>query len=296
MEKRAARMLYFEPNFMDEALVLLDRFGGEARVLAGGTRLGPRLRHDRAGVAALINLKRVDEMQGITRSANVLRIGALVTAAELSAHPEVRACAPVLASAAQSLGARQLRNVATLGGNVCSGDPVSDLTAALLACDARCEIATLHEGPSQTVLEHVVEKPTPVLEAGELLIAVEIPLQPDADARASYQKMMTRRSFELALVAVAVMLHLREGNVTQARIALAGAGRAPLRAREAERSIAGKKLTAETIAAAARQAAQADAQPHDDHRASARYRRNLVEVLTGRALHGAAGARGDGKT
>jgi len=282
-------MLYFEPNFVDEALVLLDRFGDGARPLAGGTRLGFRLRDARPdGATALINLKRIAEMQSVARSGALLRIGALVTANQLATHPVVREHAGVLADAARSLGARQLRSVATLGGNICSGDPLSDLTTALLACDARCEITTLQEGPVQVALDLLVGKAPPVLASGELLTAVEIPLVPGT--RSSYQKMSTRRAFEFALVAVAASARFRGAEISEARIALAGAGTAPKRARAAESVLAGKQLDSDTITAAARCAADSDAQPLEDRRASKEYRRHLVAVLTARALRSLAPA------
>lgn len=285
-------MLYFEPNFIDEALVLLDRFGSGARILAGGTRLGPRLREHREDAAALVNVKRIEELHAITRSARSLRVGAAVTAAQLSTSPDVRACVPLLAEAAQTLGARQLRSVATLGGNVCSGDPVSDLTAALLASNTACEIVTLAEGPTRIALEQLVAGGSPVLATAELLSAVEIPL---ADGvRSSYQKVMTRRSFELALVAVAASVQFDDQTVVQARLALAGAAPLPVCASHAEAFLAGKRLQRETIAQAAELAAREDARPADDHRAGAEYRRHLVAVLTARALQAVAGS--DGRT
>jgi carbon-monoxide dehydrogenase medium subunit len=287
-------MLYFEPNFIDEALVLLDRFGSGARILAGGTRLGPRLREHRDDAAALVNVKRIEELHAITRSARSLRVGAAVTANQLSTSPDVRECVPLLAEAAQTLGARQLRSVATLGGNVCSGDPVSDLTAALLASDAACEIVTLAEGPTRIALERLVTKASPVLATGELLSAVEIPL---ADGvRSSYQKVMTRRSFELALIAVAASVHFDDPTVVRARLALAGAAPLPVRASHTEAFLAGKRLDRAAIAQAAELAAREDARPADDHRAGAEYRRQLVAVLTARALQALAPAGTDGRT
>lgn len=286
MEKRAGRMLYFEPNFVDEALVLLDRFGAGARLLAGGTRLGPALRGDRSEPAALINLKRINAMHGVEPAPASLRVGALTTAAQLARDPHIRTHASVLADAAASLGARQLRSVATLGGNICCGDPLSDLSAALLACDARCEVATLSEGPALVALDQIVARSTP-LGAGELLTAVEIPVV--AGAGFSYQKMLTRRAFELAIVAVAVRVTLAEERIADARIALAGAGDITLRALNAEAALRGAAPTSDRIAGAARIAAFEDARPHDDERASARYRRQLVDVLSRRALHAALG-------
>src|SRR5580704_13109346 len=134
----AASMQYFEPNFLDEALVVLDRFGPRAKALAGGTRLVPSLRDDSGDVIALVNLKRIASLGSITIGGGQARIGALVTAAELAKSQAVTAAVPLLAVAAASMGSRQIRTLASIGGNICSGDPASDLTVALLASDAAC--------------------------------------------------------------------------------------------------------------------------------------------------------------
>jgi len=279
-------MQYFEPNFLDEALVLLDRFAGGARVLAGATRLGPQLRDGADGVETLLNVKRVPELRDVHFDGVSLRIGALVTARELAEDALVRTHAPLVALAAATVGARQLRCVATIGGNICSGDPAADLSTALLACDAVCCIASIRHGSVETPIDRIFKPNVSGLPSGELLVAVRIPA---GGACAAYQKMTTRRGFEMALVAVAASLSFEAGHVRRARIALAGAAPTVLRAAGAEAALAGRQLTRASADAAARVAADADAQPLDDHRASARYRRHLVATLTRRALL-AAGA------
>src|SRR5471032_3038303 len=105
----SADLQYFEPNYVDEALVVLDRFGARARALAGGTRLGPLLRADRGDVVALVNLKRIPALAGTTVDGSRLRIGALTTAADLARSFEIAAAAPLVTAAAASMGSRQLR-------------------------------------------------------------------------------------------------------------------------------------------------------------------------------------------
>ncbi len=280
-EETREPMQYFEPNFVDEALVLLDRFGTTARILAGGTRVGPRLRHDASGVSALVNVKRIDELGAIAISATTLRIGALVTAATLRSDAGVREHAPVLAAAAASLGARQLQSVATLGGNICSGDPASDLSVALLACDARCQVKSAADGLTTIPIERVLAKHNPVLQTGELLVGVEIPIAPHVGA---YEKMTTRRGFEMALVAVALCARMDGNRVVAARIGLAGAGATPIRAARAEALLTGARLDDGVAREAGRIAADSDAQDAGDRRAGDSYRRHLVATLTQRAV------------
>ena len=280
VEKRA-RMQYYEPNFVDEALVLLERFGSRARVLAGGTRLGPLVRQGGVDIHTIINLKRIEEMGTIVATGATLHIGALATAAQLRRHPAVREHAPLLADAAASMGARQLQTLATLGGNICSGDPASDLSVALLACNAICQIATPNESTTSFLIEEVLSRVPPGLTPRELLTEIEIPLGP---YRFSYQKMTTRRAFEMALVSVALRCRMEGDAVADARIGLAGAAQMPIRAVGAEQELAGKRITTSVACNVARIAAEADASPESDSRASGTYRRALVAVLTERAV------------
>lgn len=277
-------MQYFEPNFLNEALVVLDRFGPRAKALSGGTRLGRALREDSGDVIALVNLKRITSLASTTIDADRVRIGALVTAAELAQSPAIASSAPLLANAAASMGSRQLRALASIGGNIFSGDAASDLTVALLALDATCVLAALNQGERRLPLSDVLVPGGTICAPGELLVAVEIPR---GDARTAYRKMTTRHGFEMALVAVAVAISWDSGRAGAVRIALAGAGPTCLRAAHAERVAAasspdgGGREWAERSGAAA---AARDAVPEDDDRASADYRRHLVAVLTARAL------------
>jgi aerobic carbon-monoxide dehydrogenase medium subunit len=277
-ENRVA-MHYYEPNFLGEALVLLDRYGERAHLLAGGTRVGFRLRAGGVEDDALINLKRITELGGIRADGQRLRIGTLATAAELERHPLVREHAPLLATAAAAMGATQLRTVATIGGNVASGDPASDLALALCACDAIAEVAMSGESSRLVPIDELLAR-RPVLGAGEVLVALSMLI---AAHRASYQRMTTRRGFEMALVAVAVRCQLRGDVVSDVRVALAGAAPTIIRARSAERVLEDGPLSADRTRQAATSAAD-EARPHDDMRASAVYRQALVAVLVRRAL------------
>ena len=286
--RTGAPMQYFEPNFVDEALVLLDRFGSQARLLAGGTRLAFALRGDADKVGALVNLKRIKELSTVSLREQTLYVGALATAATIASHPAVRRHVPVLAQAAISMGARQLRSVATIGGNVCSGDPASDLCVALLACDAQCEIRRSSSDPALVVpIEELLRKGQSALEPGSLLVGLRIQLGWD---RCAYQKMTTRRAFEMSLVAVAFCC--RNGpSLDQPRVAIAGAAPTIVRAREAEKVLAGKAFTLGRARDAARAAGARDAAPQTDWRASAEFRRQLVVTLTERAIVAACGER-----
>lgn len=286
-------MQYFEPNFIGEALVVLERFGDRAKVLAGGTILGPQLRAHPDAADALVNLKRIRDLWEIRLDGGALRIGALATARSIACDPLVATHAPLVAIAAASLGAPQLRSVATIGGNVLSTHHAADLACALLACDATATIAKQDDATLSLPVEQMLSPGFAGLRAGSLLTGFLI--APAGDARCSFEKMQTRQAFELALVSACASVRRRaNGDVTHASIALGGAARTPIRAVAAEQKIATGPLSDARIAQAARAAAEVDAEPHDDRRASAAYRRQLVRTLVARVLVSARGAQGEG--
>lgn len=278
-------MQYYEPNFIGEALVVLDRFGERAKVLAGGTLLGPQLRANPGAADALVNLKRIPELSEIRIDGDTLLIGALATARSIARDPLVKRHAPLLGTAASSLGAPALRSVATIGGNVLSAHHAADMACALLACDASATIAKLDDEVLTLSVEQMVSPGFAGLQAGSLLTGFRIPTSVGG-SRCAFEKMQTRQAFELALVSVGASVRLRpSGDVADARIALGGAAETPTRAIAAERAIAAGDLNDARIVRAALAAAEVDAEPRDDERASAAFRRQLVKTLVTRALN-----------
>jgi len=282
--KAQTQMQYYEPNFIGEALVVLDRFGERAKVLAGGTLLGPHLRANPGAADALVNLKRITELSEIRLDGDALLIGALATARSIARDTLVKSYAPLLAAAAASLGAPALRTVATIGGNVLSTHHAADMACALLACDATAAIARLDDDVLMLPVEQMLSPGFAGMRAGSLLAGFRIPV---ADgSRCAFEKMQTRQAFELALVSVFATARFQPGgDVADARIALGGAAETPIRAIAAERAIAGGALSDARIARAAHAAAEVDAEPRDDERASAAFRRQLVRALVTRSLH-----------
>lgn len=271
---------------------MLERFGPSAKILAGGTLLGPELRASATAAHALVNIKRITSLNAITIDGAALTIGALATAHQIALHPLVRRHAPVVANAAASLGARQLRTTATIGGNLCSGHHSADLATSLLASDARVTYAALHEGPSELPIERFLSPGFHGLATGALITGIDIPL---LGGRSAYVKAQTRRAFEMAIVCVAAIVQTNGSEaVRQAHIALGGAAPTPILAIGAERVLADQTLNAQAIREAASVAADVDADPEDDARAGAEYRRHLVRVLVERALTDIANHRSDG--
>jgi len=263
---------------------VLDRFGADGRVLAGGTLLGPSLRaHPTA--SALVNVKRIPSLSSIERHGSSLRIGALVTAQTLADDATVRGSAPLLSLAAASLGARQLRSVATIGGNLLSGHYAADLCVALLACAAMVRTSSLHDGAREWPVEDVLAPGFSGFGRGALVTGFDVPV---SNSGCAYEKMQVRRAFEMALVCAAAAVGVEGGIATSARLALGGAARTPIRAYAAEQRLIGRPLHSTVISEAAHAAASIDADPFDDERASSAYRRHLVSVLVARALASAS--------
>lgn len=277
---------YLAPTTLHEAVGLLTEYGQQARVLAGGTDLLLRLKAGQWRPRYVVNIKRIPGLDEISFDpARGLRLGTLVTAAALARSAVVRAHYPALTQGAGVMASVQIRNLATVGGNLCNAAPSADLAPPLMALDGeavivgpqgrrRLSLDAFFRGPGQTALA-----------PGELLVAVEAPPPPPGSA-AVYLKNSPRRAMDIAVVGVAVAITRSPGSdlhCEDIRIVLGAVAPTPLRARQAEALLRGREITEENIAQAARTAAQ-EARPIDDVRGSAWYRRRMVEVLTRRGL------------
>jgi carbon-monoxide dehydrogenase medium subunit len=268
---------------LDEAATLLARYGPTARLLAGGTDLLVDLKTGRVSARHLVSLKRIDELRGISKTGTGLRIGALTTIAEIERSALVREEYPAILDAASQMAARQIRNMATTGGNIACGVPCADLPPILTAMNAslalwspggerEVRLETFHTGARETVLR-----------SNEVLTAIRVP-QPPARFGAAYARFAQRDGNAIAVAGVAASLLLDgAGSVREGRVVLNAVAPTPKSVHEASRALAGRPPKAETFRAAAA-AARAAAEPITDVRGSADFRRELVEVLTRRAL------------
>jgi len=277
-----ASIAYHRPASIDEALEL-GRWPGGARFLAGGTDLLVKLRQGLERPRALVSLRNITELQGIEVSDAGADIGAAVTIAEILEHDELGRRYPLLQQAAGRLGSPQIRQTATLGGNLGNCSPCADTAPALLVYGARLQlqgpagrrevdIAEFLRGPGQSCLA-----------PGELLCRVRVAPAP-AGARTVYFK-KGRVRVDLALASLAALLVLDDGKLAEVRLAAGSVAPTCLRLERAEALLRGQRPDREIIDRAARAAAE-DISPIDDVRASAAYRRRLVEVFVRRAVEG----------
>lgn len=286
-------MTYVAPSTLEEAGRLLRDTDG-AMALAGGTDVAVLLDKGKADPALLVDLTRLPGLEGIVEVDGQLLLGALVCMTDLSGSVAVRFDYPVLAQAAAQMGCWQVRNLATLGGNICNASPSADTSPPLLLYDARVIVgsASVDGGDSIRELPYSAFPTGPgttALLPGEIVLGVRLP-RPPAGLRGAYLRRQLRRSMDIPLVNVAVALREEAGEVTEARVALGAVNPVPYRCVEAEQALLGRLLGPESIAAAAAAAAES-CRPITDIRASAGYRREMVTVYVRRALEMVEGAR-----
>lgn len=277
-----AEFRYHRPATIAEACDLADRLGPGAAFLAGGTELIPDYQRGRETAQHLISLVQIAEIRGIRRDGDELRVGALTTVADVERSSLVRDQVPALAQAAAALGSPPIRSLATIGGNFCRAVACADLPPAAIASGARLRLVTATSSREVDAAQFFVDARRTVLARGELLAEVIFPAQPRPSG-ATYQRFAHRRGAALAVASVAVRLSLSGDRIEEARIALGAVAPVPRLARRAGDSLAGARPTPDAFARAA-DACVGEARPISDIRGTAEFRRELVRVLTLRAL------------
>ncbi len=272
---------YLSPRSLNEALYLLASLETKPQVLAGGTDLMLQMKAGEVEPGALLSIRRVPELSGIQyESGTGLRLGATTTLRELTRSPIVRERYPCLAEAASHMASEQIRSFATLGGNLCNAAPSADLAPPLMVLGGEACVVDL-EGESRVPVEDFFVGPGETI-MGPTQILKEIRVPPP-EGRSTYRRHTPRAFMDIAVVGVAARLDLQNGRVESAGIALAAVGPTPIRARRAEAALRGERFGS-ALARRASQIAAEETSPIDDVRASAWYRRRMVEVLTFRAL------------
>jgi aerobic carbon-monoxide dehydrogenase medium subunit len=275
------RFEYHAPTTVEEALRLLTRYQGDAKVLAGGQSLMPLLNFRLLRPVALIDLNRIAALSYIGEVDGQVRLGAMTRQRAVEFSPVVRRRLPLLAEATRWVGHLPIRTRGTIGGSIAHADPAAEYPAVLTALEGE----VVARGPRgertlrpadlfQTYL-------TTSLEPEEILTEVRLPAMP-AGAGYAFEE-FARRHGDFALVGIAALVVTEGRRVARARLATAGASPIPVRLRAAEQILERDGLNDETIAAAAAKAGELVA-PDSDIHASADYRRHLTGVLTGRAL------------
>ena len=277
---------FVSPQSLGEATALLRRYGTQARLLAGGTDLLLRVERRLVEPGVVVDLKKIRALRGIKANRKGLTIKAVTLMDEIASSPLVRRRYGMIATGAAAVGSIQTRNRATLGGNLCNASPAADTAPPLIALAARARIASSRREREVPVEEFFLGPGKTCLQPNELLKEIFIP-SPAPRSGGSFQR-CTRTAMDIALVNCAVFVFLlpRREIIGDIRIALGAVAPTPVRAVQAEDLLKGKRLDKDTIDAAA-DCAASSVSPIDDVRSSASYRREMVRVLTRRAIEAA---------
>jgi CO/xanthine dehydrogenase FAD-binding subunit len=277
---------YVTPETVDEAVGILRERGSAACVLAGGTDVMVRLRRGMVPpvCTTLISVHRIAGMRGCRRVDGEIVIGAATTASDLIRDPLVAGCAPILARVADRLASTQIRNVATVGGNLVNASPAGDLISPLLLLDARLLLVSAKGRRTVPVEEFFTAPGETVLQPNEILVEVRFDVPP-TERVFRFDKAGTRPAMECSVVTVGLAFTPRRDRFTAVRVAFGSLAPTPLRGRKTEAALEGQRLVPEVVERAVA-AAENEVSPISDVRGSACYRRGLTGVFLGRLLRG----------
>ena len=273
---------YLRPKTIPEAIGFLQQYGDDAKILSGGQSLIPMMKFRLARPAYLIDINRISGLSYIREEGGYLKIGGLTREAELENSPLIHARYPILADTSRVIADLQIRNLATLAGNLAHGDPANDHPATMLALGA--EIVAMGPGGERVlpVDGFFVTLFTTQLEHDEIVTEIRIPIPPQRSGGAYFK--LERKVGDFATAAAAAQLTIDGGGACQSvGIGLTNVGATPIRAARAEEFLRGKALDEANITQAA-QLASEEAQPSSDLRGPEEYKRALVKELTRRAL------------
>ena len=275
---------YFSPKSVSEALEILQRYKGQARIIAGGTDLIPELKEQIREVKALVDISEIDQLKKIEQDSDIIKIGAGITHSEVASSKLIREQATVLAEAASAVGSPLIRNQGTVVGNVVNAQPAADTAVALFALEAKAEIIS-HKGTKVIPIEELyhdigVSKIDSTLEIVTAIYFKSL----RRNQGSAFVRLAQRKALALPLLNVAVVVTLREGRFGETKIVVAPVAPLPFRSRKAEAILKDAPIDSEFIRKAA-EASASEAQPRDSAlRGSAQYRREMVKVMVRRAL------------
>jgi len=273
---------YFSPTNLPEALELLQTLGAETKILAGGQSLIPSMKLRALSPKNVVDITGVKELSYICKEKNMLKIGALTTTGTLKNNLEIASLMPILTETASEIADPLVRNLGTVGGNLCHAAPANDLPATMLALNASFVLASKRGTRSVPSDEFFLDKFKTVLKADEVLIEIQIPLQ-EGRVGSAYRK-VKKGSGGFAIAGTAAHVSVADDNaVSECRIAMTSVGPKPLRAPEAEQTCIGKTLEAAVLDKVAELAVETS-RPVTDVTASEEYRRKVLGILVKDAL------------
>lgn len=273
---------YFDPPTLQEAIGLLERYGEDAKLMAGGQSLLPMMKLRMVSPAVVVDLWRVPDLDTIRQDDGMVRIGAMTTHYALHGSPVIQGMLPALADAAQVVGDPLVRNLGTIGGSAAHAAHNADYPAVLVALGADLKAVGTNGERTIAAADFFTDTFTTCLEPTEIVTEISIPVPGDGD-RGAYLK-LSRRGTDFAIVGVAVVLTKGEsGHCAEARVVLTGVGDTPVRATEAEEILQAGPVDAARIHEAG-EAARRNLDPPSDVQADANYRLDVSAVYVRRAV------------
>lgn len=277
---------YLVPRSLDEALEMLERYRGQARVIAGGTDIVPASRKGAPGIRALVDITRIPGLDAIKLAGETVKIGPLVTHTEAALSALIRERGMALAEGASRLGSPQIRNIATLAGNIVNAQPGADTVIPLLALDGSVTIVS-RQGERTIPLAELFTGVgrTRIDSAREIVTGISFPALGKGEASAA-MRLAKRKTLVLPILTVAVVVGTDPGRktFTKARIAVGPVATTPLRCTAAEEILAGSPVGEEIIRKAAAEAAKAANPRTSLIRGTSEYRKAMVQVLVERGI------------
>lgn len=277
------RFEYIEAKDIGEALLALYEYGGKVKVIAGGTDLFLQMKGNLKKADCLVDIGGIQELRRIDFNDTLgLRVGAATTIRELETSALLKEKYPVICESARQLGSVAIRNVATLGGNLCNASPSAEMAPALLGLSARVKIAK-RDGEKVIPLDNFFVGPgETVLEDGEILTEIHVP-PPLNNSVGVYLSHTTRGSIDLSVASVSAIIVFSENSCNDIKLTLGAVAPTPMRAKKAEDVMRGHDFSENLIQTAAKVAAD-ESLPISDVRASSDYRKQLIRVLVFRAM------------
>jgi aerobic carbon-monoxide dehydrogenase medium subunit len=287
------------PESMEDALSLREHYQEDALPIAGGQSLLVLLRNKLIDPKFLIDLERLRELRELKQNKDSISVGAMTTIHDLSSVSEIRTAVPILSQAASKVGSTAIRNLGTIGGNICHNEPGADLPPALLALDARVELRGRKGIRKIELSDFFCGYFETAVAPDELVSSIEIPRQPESASAIYLKHAISPEDLAIASAAVVVVIDDQQPRKARGvRIALGGVAPVPFRAKKAE-TVFNRAALSEAVIQEAAEVAASEADPITDPHGSAEYRRKMVKVLVRRAISAAieqTGSNDHGKT
>jgi carbon-monoxide dehydrogenase medium subunit len=287
------RFEYLEPESIEEALTILIQYQGKSKIIAGGTDLMLQMRNKTIRPEYLVDITRIPGLDYITFDGQRgLRLGALTTIRALETSLELQRKYPVISQAASQLGSVAIRNVATVGGNLCNALPSAETSQALVALSAHVRVVGPRGERTVDLENFFTGVGKTLLQPDEVLLEILVP-EPASHTAGIYIKHSPRGPIDLAIVNITVLMTMEADQKVcrDAKIVLGAVSPTPLRARNAESVLKGKRVDGALIDRAAQVASDESHPRHGSIRGSFEYKKEMVKVLTGRAIREVTGLR-----